>query len=153
LAAPLAGAPPSDPADLAVTEAVALVRQRRLTPVELTQACVKRIDRLNLRLNAIITVDSDQALARAQALRPSSAAEQPLHAIPIALKDLFDRAGGRTTAASAQWRDRVPTTDAIVVQRLHAAGSVLIGKANMDEFAYNFTSETSVFGASHNPWN
>src|SRR5262249_49570730 len=86
-------------------------------------------------------------------LRPSSAAQQPLQGIPIALKDLFDTAGVRTTAASAQWRNRVPSTDATVVQRLRAAGAVLVGKANMDEFAYNFTSETSVFGAGHNPWN
>jgi aspartyl-tRNA(Asn)/glutamyl-tRNA(Gln) amidotransferase subunit A len=69
------------------------------------------------------------------------------------LKDLYDTAGIRTTAASAQWRDRVPEADATVVRRLQTAGSVLIGKANMDEFAYNFTSETSVFGPAHNPWN
>jgi aspartyl-tRNA(Asn)/glutamyl-tRNA(Gln) amidotransferase subunit A len=81
------------------------------------------------------------------------AEKQPLHGLPVAVKDLYDTAGVRTTAASAQWRDRVPTTDAVVVQRLHAAGSVLMGKANLDEFAYNFTSETSVFGASRNPWN
>ena len=152
LAAPLVSAPPADPADLAVTEAIVLLRRRKLTPVELTQACLNRIGRLNSQLNAIITLLGDQALTRAKALRPSSAAQQPLHGIPIALKDLFDTAGVRTTAASAQWRERVPTVDATVVQRLHAAGSVLIGKANMDEFAYNFTSETSVFGAGHNPW-
>jgi aspartyl-tRNA(Asn)/glutamyl-tRNA(Gln) amidotransferase subunit A len=69
------------------------------------------------------------------------------------LKDLFDTAGFPTTAASAQWRDRVPTIDATVVRRLHAAGAVVVAKANMDEFAYNFTSETSIFGPGHNPWN
>jgi aspartyl-tRNA(Asn)/glutamyl-tRNA(Gln) amidotransferase subunit A len=118
----------------------------------LTEACLKRIERLNPRLNAMITVLGDQALARAKALRAESAGRQPLHGIPIALKDLFDTASIRTTAASAQWRDRVPTTDAMVVQRLQAAGAVICGKANMDEFAYNFTSETSVFGPGHNPW-
>jgi aspartyl-tRNA(Asn)/glutamyl-tRNA(Gln) amidotransferase subunit A len=154
LAAPLAyAAAPSDPADLTVTEAIALLRERRLTPVELTEACLKRIARLNPRLNAIVTVLNNQALTRARSLRPASAAAQPLHGIPIALKDLYDTAGVRTTAASAQWRDRVPSRDATVVERLHAAGTVLVGKANMDEFAYNFTSETSVFGPAHNPWN
>jgi aspartyl-tRNA(Asn)/glutamyl-tRNA(Gln) amidotransferase subunit A len=153
LAAPLAAVAPSDPADLTIGEAVSLLRQRKLTPVELTQTCLQRMERLNPRLNAIITFRSEQALARARALKPSSAAEQPLHGIPIALKDLFDTAGMRTTAASAQWRERVPTTDATVVQRLQEAGSILVGKANMDEFAYNFTSETSVFGPGHNPWN
>ena len=153
LAAPLTAAVPADPADLTVTEAAALIRRRKLTPMELTQACLKRIDRLTPRLNAFVTVLSEQALAQARSLGPSSAAKQPLHGVPIALKDLFDTAGIRTTAASAQWRDRVPKTDATVVRRLRDAGSVLVGKTNLDEFAYNFTSETSVFGASHNPWN
>ena len=153
LAAPFAAAPPADPADLTVIEAVTMIRQGKLTPVELTEACLKRIEKLNPRLNAFITVLGDQALAQARSLRLSTASMQPLHGIPIALKDIYDTAGVRTTAASAQWRDRVPTNDATVVQRLHAAGSVLVGKANLDEFAYNFTSETSVFGAAHNPWN
>ena len=153
VAAPLAAVPPSDPADLTVSDAVSLMRQRKLTPVELTQACVRRMEKLNPRLNAMITALGDQALARAKALRPSQASSEPLHGIPVALKDLYDTAGVRTTAASAQWRDRVPTRDAVVVQRLSAAGSVLVGKANMDEFAYNFTAETSVFGVARNPWN
>ena len=147
LAVPVTAALPADPADLTVSEAATLVRQRKLTPLELTQACLKRIAALNPRLNAFITVLSDQALARARSLQASSAVQQPLHGIPVALKDLYDTAGVRTTAASAQWRDRVPKTDAAVVGRLHAAGSVLVGKTNLDEFAYNFTSETSVFGA------
>jgi aspartyl-tRNA(Asn)/glutamyl-tRNA(Gln) amidotransferase subunit A len=153
LAAPFAAVLPADPADLTVAEATALIQQRKVTPLELTEACLKRIAKLNSRLNAFITVLADQALARARSLQPASAANQPLHGIPIALKDLYDTAGIRTTAASAQWRDRVPGTDAAVVRRLREAGSVLVGKANMDEFAYNFTSETSVFGACHNPWN
>jgi aspartyl-tRNA(Asn)/glutamyl-tRNA(Gln) amidotransferase subunit A len=153
LAAPLAAAPPADPADLTIDEALSLLRRRKLTPVELTHGCLQRVERLNPGLNAIITVLSEQAVARAKALRPQSAPGQPLHGIPIALKDLFDTAGVRTTAASAHWRDRVPTADATVVQRLQAAGAVIVAKANMDEFAYNFTSETSVFGPAHNPWN
>lgn len=152
-AGPLLGALPSDPADFTIVEAAASIRKRKITPVELNQACLGRIGRLNPRLNAFITVLRDQALAQARSLRPSSAASQPLHGIPVALKDLYDTAGIRTTAASAQWRDRVPDAEATVVRRLRDAGSVLVGKTNMDEFAYNFTSETSVFGAAHNPWN
>jgi aspartyl-tRNA(Asn)/glutamyl-tRNA(Gln) amidotransferase subunit A len=152
-AAPFAAALPADPADVTVIEAVTMIREGKLTPVELTEACLKRIGTLNPRLNAFITVLGEQALAHARSLRPSLAATQPLHGIPIALKDLYDTAGVRTTAASAQWRDRIPTTDATVVQRLRAAGCVSIGKANLDEFAYYFTSETSVFGPAHNPWN
>jgi aspartyl-tRNA(Asn)/glutamyl-tRNA(Gln) amidotransferase subunit A len=153
LLAPLAAALAADPADLTLGEAAALIQQRKLTPLELTQACLNRIEKRNSRLNALITVLGEQALARARSLQPSKSAKQPLYGIPVVLKDLYDTAGVRTTAASAHWRDRVPNTDATVVRRLHAAGIVLVGKANMDEFAYNFTSETSVFGASHNPWN
>lgn len=76
----------------------------------------------------------------------------PLHGIPVALKDLVDTAGVRTTAGSAQYAGRVPAEDADVVSRLRDAGAIVLGKLNMDEFAYNFTSETSYFGASHNPW-
>jgi aspartyl-tRNA(Asn)/glutamyl-tRNA(Gln) amidotransferase subunit A len=153
LAIPAAAATPADPSDFTVAEAAAQLRQRKLTPVELTEACLRRIEKLNPGLNAMVTVMREQALSRARSLRPSSAAEQPLHGIPIVLKDLFDTAGVLTTAASAQWRGRIPSSDATVVRRLEAAGCIVIGKTNLDEFAYNFTSETSVFGASHNPWN
>jgi len=156
LATPLAlGAQsaPTDPADLAVTEAASLMRGGKLTPLELTNACLARIERLQPRLNAFITVLAEPARRRASALRRTDASRQPLHGIPIALKDLYDTAGVRTTAASAHWRDRTPTVDSEVTRRLTAAGAVLVGKANMDEFAYNFTSETSAFGAARNPWN
>ena len=75
-----------------------------------------------------------------------------LHGIPLALKDLFDTAGVRTTAASAVFKDRVPEEDAEVVRRLKTAGAVLLGKLNMHEFAYGGTSIISYFGPVHNPW-
>ena len=141
LAAPLASAAvPSDPADLTVSEAATLLEKRKLTPEELTTACLKRIDKLNPSLNAMIAVLSESAIARARSLQSSSAATDPLHGIPIALKDLYDTAGVRTTAASAHWRDRVPKTDATVVRRLHATGSILVGKANMGETSSHITS-------------
>jgi len=76
----------------------------------------------------------------------------PLHGVPIALKDLFDTAGVRTTAASGVFKDRIPTEDAEVVRRLKAAGAVLLGKTNMHEFAFGGTSIISYFGAVHSPW-
>ncbi len=138
---------------MTAAEAAALIRQRKLTPLELTDACLKRIENGNPRLNAFITVLGEEARRAARELKPAAAKTQPLHGIPLALKDLYDTAGIRTTAASAQWMDRVPSTDATVVRRLRDAGAVLLGKANMDEFAYNFTSETSAFGVCRNPWN
>src|SRR5207342_1029210 len=77
----------------------------------------------------------------------------PLHGVPIALKDLFDTAGVRTTAASELFKDRVPTQDAEIVRRLKGAGAVLLGKLNMHEFAYGGSSVISYFGPVHNPWN
>ena len=143
-------------ARLSLREAAELVRRKRVSPVELTQACLTRIEELNPALNAFITVTADSALAEARQAETEiqrGGYRGPLHGIPIALKDLFDTAGVRTTAASALYKDRIPTEDAEVVRRLKAAGAVFLGKQNMHEFAYGSTSVFSHFGAVHNPWN
>jgi aspartyl-tRNA(Asn)/glutamyl-tRNA(Gln) amidotransferase subunit A len=140
---------------LSIEEAASLVRRKAVSPVELTRTCLDRIEKLNPVVNAFITVTPDTAMARAR-----EAEEQIqrgrwqglLHGIPIGLKDLFDTAGVRTTAASALFADRVPKQDAEVVRRLKDAGAVLLGKLNMSEFAYSETSVVSHFGAIHNPW-
>ena len=132
-----------------------LVRKKSASPVELTEECLKRIEKFNPALNAYITVMGEQALARARELeaeRQSGKWRGPLHGIPIGLKDLIDTAGVRTTAGSAIFADRVPSEDAEVVRRLKAAGAVLVGKLNMHEFAYGATSVPSHFGPVHNPW-
>src|ERR1700731_4221409 len=96
---------------LALTEAADQIRNRRLSPLELTRECLTRIERLNPVLNAFITVTADTALDEARRAESEIAAGNwrgPLHGIPIGLKDLFDTAGVRTTAASNQYRDRIP---------------------------------------------
>lgn len=138
-----------------IAEVSALLRGGKTAPVELTRLCLDRIGKLNPRLNAFVTVAADHALAEAKALEAEARSGKwrgPLHGIPIGLKDLYDTAGVRTTAGSRQWADRVPAKDAEVVRRLRAAGAIVLGKTNMDEFAYNFTGETSSFGTSRNPW-
>ena len=140
---------------LSLQEASARVRARRLSPVDLTQQCLARIERLNPVLNAFITVTADSAMAdarNAEAEIRSGHWRGPLHGMPIALKDLFDTAGVRTTAGSAVYGNRVPAEDAAVVRRLKDAGAVVLGKTNMHEFAYGTTSAVSAFGAVHNPW-
>lgn len=140
---------------LTLSEASQLVRNKKVSPVELTQACLARIERLNPKLNAFITVTAEAALAEAHAAEAEIQRGQwrgPLHGIPIALKDLFDTAGVRTTAASALFKDRIPTQDAEIVRRLKAAGAVLLGKLNMHEFAYGGSSVISYFGPVRNPW-
>lgn len=142
----------SDPHWLSIAEAAAAIRARKISPVELTRHCLTRIEKLNPNLNAFITVTAEQALADAKALEIQKP-RGPLHGIPIALKDLYDTKGIRTTAASKQYANRIPTEDAEVVRLIKAAGAVIIGKTNMDEFAYDYTGETSAYGTARNPWN
>ncbi len=145
----------SDLTSVSIRDAAEQLRRRRVSPVELTKACLARIDRLNPVLNAFITVTADSALAQAREAESQLQRGQwrgPLHGIPVALKDLFDTAGVRTTAASGVYKDRIPSEDADVVRRLRAAGAVLLGKTNMHEFAYGGTSAVTYFGAVHNPW-
>src|SRR5438067_8883300 len=126
----------SDPTKLSLSEASDLVHGKKISSVELTQSCLKRIERLNPKLNAFITVTAEAALAQAREAESEIQRGHwrgPLHGIPIALKDLFDTAGVRTTAASGLFKDRIPAQDAEVVRRLKGAGAVLLGKLNMHE--------------------
>jgi aspartyl-tRNA(Asn)/glutamyl-tRNA(Gln) amidotransferase subunit A len=132
-----------------------MLRSRAVSPVELTQACLQRIERYNPALNAFITITAESALATAREMESEAQRGRwrgPLHGIPIALKDNIDTAGIRTTGASELFKERVPEQDAEVARRLKAAGAVLLGKLNMHEFAYGATSAVSYFGPVHNPW-
>jgi aspartyl-tRNA(Asn)/glutamyl-tRNA(Gln) amidotransferase subunit A len=130
------------------------IRRRAVSPVELTRDCLARIENLNGKLNAFITVMADSALAdarRAEQEIQRGNYRGPLHGIPIGLKDIIDTAGTRTTAASAQYKDRIPAEDAEVVRRLRAAGVIILGKQNLHEFAYGGSSMISFYGEIHNP--
>ena len=139
-----------------IVETSELLRKRELSPVELTKTCLARIEKLNPSLNAFITVTAESALAQARSAEAEILQGRwrgPLHGIPLALKDLIDTAGVRTTAASALFKDRVPAEDAEVVRRLKEAGAVLLGKNNLHECAYGGSSMISYYGEVHNPWN
>jgi len=132
------------------------LRRKEISPVELTRACLDRIEQLNPSLNAFITVTAESALAEARAAEIEISRGEwrgPLHGIPVALKDLIDTAGTRTTAGSQLFEHRVPTEDAEVVRRLRQAGAVILGKNNLHEFAYGGSSLISFFGDVHNPRN
>jgi aspartyl-tRNA(Asn)/glutamyl-tRNA(Gln) amidotransferase subunit A len=140
---------------LTLKEASQLLRRKAASPVDLTQACLKRIEIHNPALSAFITVTSEQALKTAREMESElrrGNRRGPLHGIPIGLKDNIDTAGIRTTAASELFKDRVPLEDAEVVRRLKDAGAVILGKLNLHEFAYGGTSDVTYFGAVHNPW-
>ena len=145
----------TDVTSLSIQDAAEQLRRKRISPVELTESCLTRIERLNPMLNAFITVSAESALSSAREAEVEIQRGRwrgSVHGVPIALKDLIDTAGVRTTAASALFKDRAPAEDAEVVRRLKAAGAVIIGKTNMHEFAYGGTSVVSHFGAVHNPW-
>ncbi len=138
-----------------ISELAPRLRRQEISPVEITLDCLQRVEKLNPALNAFITVMADSALAEARAAEAEIQRGEwrgPLHGIPIAIKDLIDTAGTRTTSASALHEKRIPTEDAEVVRRLREAGAVIIGKNNLHEFAYGGSSLVSHFGEVHNPW-
>lgn len=133
-----------------------LLREGKVSPVELTRDCLARIASQDPILNAFITVTADSAIADAYAAEAEIKEGRwrgPLHGIPIAVKDIIDVSGLPTTAASKVLRDRIASEDAEVVVRLRAAGAILLGKQNMHEFAYGGSSMISAFGAVRNPVN
>jgi aspartyl-tRNA(Asn)/glutamyl-tRNA(Gln) amidotransferase subunit A len=139
-----------------IREAAESLRARRISSVELTTAALKRIDRQNADSRVFITVTAHQAMEQARLADAELAAGKdrgPLQGIPIAVKDLFLTAGVRTTGGSRIYEDFVPDRDAAVVERLQAAGAVMLGKLNMHEMAYGITSANPHFGPVRNPWN
>ena len=140
---------------LSLVEAADQIRSRKLSAVELTRECLARIERMNPALNAFITVTADLALeqaVRADAEMMAGNWRGPLHGIPIALKDLIDVAGVRTTAASRQFANRIATEDAAIVTQLKQAGALIVGKTNLHEFAFGGSGVVSAFGPTKNPW-
>ena len=136
-------------------EIAALVRNRTVSPVEVTAAFLARIDARNPALNAFVTVVADAALAAARAAETAVVRGRdlgPLHGVPFAVKDLVFTAGVRTTAGSRIYADHVPTANALAVSRLLEAGAILLGKTNTPEFGFKSTTENALFGVTGNPW-
>ncbi len=131
------------------------IRRREVSAREVMTAHLERIDAVNPRVNAVVSLrhegaldDADEADRRAARGAPLG----PLHGLPIAIKDLEDTAGVRTTYGSRAFADHVPTADSLVVQRLRAAGAIVVGKTNTPEFGAGSHTFNDVFGATRNPW-
>ncbi len=137
-----------------LSELSAALDRREISSVELTGLYLERIARLNPELNAFITVAPERSLAQAAAADARRAAGDagPLNGIPLAQKDIFCAQGWRTTCASKMLSNFVSPYDANVIERCNAAGAVILGKTNMDEFAMGSSNENSYFGAVRNPW-
>jgi len=140
---------------MGVAELARLVSSRQVSPTELVEHFLRRIERLDPRLNAFTTVAREQALATARSLTDELARGRwrgPLHGIPVGIKDITDTAGIRTTYGSRLFASHVPATDAEPVSRLRAAGAVVVGKTATHEFAFGTTTSNPHFGPTRNPW-
>jgi amidase len=134
-----------------------LYRSRKASPLEVMQAVLARIDAVNPRVNAYVTVAREQALAAAKkataALARKGASLGPLHGVPVSIKDLTPTKGIRTTWGSKIFEHHVPDEDALYVARLKEAGAIVVGKTNTPEFGAGGNTFNAVFGATRNPWN
>jgi amidase len=150
--------PPSNAADLCfipATELAALLRTKKVSAREVMQAHLTQIERVNPKVNAIVTLVADRAMADAARADEEIAHGRPrgsLHGLPVAHKDLFDTAGIRTVRGSPYYRDNVPTHDAPIVQRIAAAGAITVGKTNTPEFGAGSQTFNPVFGPTRNPY-
>lgn len=144
-----------EPTSLTITEAAELLEKRQISPVELAQAHLTRIQQVDPHLNCFITLTPESAL---QSARQAEAAIQkgdylgPLHGVPVALKDLYETAGVRTTAGSKFFSGYVPEHDCAAWEKLQSAGAVNLGKLNLHEIALGVTNANPHFGDCHNPW-
>jgi len=139
---------------MTILECAAALRNRATSSVELTETALKKIRELNPKLNAFITVTEDSARARAKAADAELSVGKDrgsLHGIPVAVKDVFETRGVRTTCGSALFRDHIAGRDAAVVEKLEAGGAVIVGKTGMHELAYGITSNNPHFGTIRNP--
>ena len=146
---------PADILELNLTDLSRLIAARELSSSEATRAALARLELLENKLNAFITVLCEQALAEAKKADEEIARGNyrgALHGVPVTIKDMFEMAGVLTTGGSKILAEWVPETDSALVERLRAAGAIILGKTNLDEFGHGGTSTLSHFGPVHNPW-
>jgi amidase len=133
-------------------EQAELIRSRQLSPVELVSVYLERIEELDPKLNAFVTVCEDEALVDARRAEDATGELPPFHGVPLPIKDLTQTAGIRTTFSSKAFAHHVPSGDTAVVRRLRQAGFVLLGKTNTPEFGTIAVTESELNGACRNPW-
>lgn len=141
---------------MSATDLAVGYRSRRISPVEVTEAVLAQVERLNPTLNAFVTVTADLAIAAARDAETAfatGAIRGPLDGVPIAIKDLSPTKGVRTTYGSRIYADHVPDEDAPIVERLKAGGAVILGKTNTPEFGWKSPTDNPLFGPTRNPWN
>ena len=142
---------------LPATELVALIKRKKVSPVEVVDGVLDRIRTINPRLNAFVTLTEESARREAKvaerALMKRGARLGPLHGVPFSVKDLVITRGVRTTFGTPLYRDNVPTEDAPIVERMKGAGGIMLGKTNTPTFGWIGATHNLVFGITRNPWN
>jgi amidase len=144
-----------DLCDLTAVELTARIRRKQVSARDVMTAHLARIERVNPKLNAIVTLVAERAMAdaaKADEAQARGRALGPLHGLPVAHKDLVDTAGIRTTRGSPFFRDNIPDRDALIVTRMRTAGAITVGKTNTPEFGAGSHTFNTVFGATHNPY-
>jgi Asp-tRNA(Asn)/Glu-tRNA(Gln) amidotransferase A subunit family amidase len=147
---------PTELCYLPATDLATLIRTRKVSPTEVADAFLTRIERVNPTINAYCTVTADRALAEAREVEAALGRGEsvgPLAGVPMSIKDLLLTKGIRTTRGSLLYADNVPTEDAPVVERLRQAGAILLGKTNTPEFGWKAATDNQIFGPTRNPWN
>src|SRR5258705_13586375 len=144
----------SDLSSESITRLAELIRAREVSPVDVLQAHLDRIDLLNPQLNAIVTLapDAMEKAKEAEAAVSRGVALGPLHGVPLTIKDTIETAGLRTTSGSLLRAEFIPQRDAPAVARLKAAGAIVLGKTNPAEMAMDYTADNPVFGRTNNPY-
>jgi len=137
---------------LTISSALELLREQKISPQELAEACYRQIERLNPKLNAFITVIDLQDALNAQLPGDNTSSSNALRGIPVSVKDLFDTSGIRTTIGSKFFAENIPDQDAFVVEKLKGAGAIIIGKTNTHEIALGVTGNNPHYGTARNPW-
>jgi aspartyl-tRNA(Asn)/glutamyl-tRNA(Gln) amidotransferase subunit A len=140
---------------LRIVELAGRLERREISPVELVEDCISRINQINTKLNAFVTITTDSARRAAKIAEDEIRAGKyrgPLHGIPIGIKDIVDTSGIRTTYGSAIFRNNIPERDATIVSRLKEAGAIIVGKTNTHEFAFGVTTNNVHYGPTRNPW-
>jgi amidase len=148
-------APGDEICDLTAVDLAARIRRKQLSARDVMAAHLARVERVNPKVNAVVTLVADRAMADAKSADEHQArggALGPLHGLPMAHKDLVNTAGIRTTYGSPLFRDFVPTADALIVKRVRAAGAITLGKTNTPEWGAGSNTFNPVFGATLNPY-
>ena len=141
-----------DPLTLTIFEALDHLRSGLISPSDLNEAFLSQCERLNPRLNAFITLLDSEVREQSHDISLSSSKNSPLYGIPVAIKDLFEMKGIRTTAGSLFLREYIPDMDSLVVSKLKEAGALIVGKTNTHEFAFGVTGVNPHYGTCLNPW-